>query len=168
MKRYQEWAPTGFDHKGLNGDRLDRNEWFVGPCMLDRDSSLLAQSNWCALIAILATEGQTDGGDYEVHRFGHWACGWFEIVLIRPGTAACAAAERVQDALCDYAVLDDSDFSEREERARIETWDNANLRDRADYAVGTRLPTIALRHPWGVICDVYPSAADRIGERMLS
>jgi len=58
----------------------------------------------------------------EVHRFGHWACGWFEIILVRPDTNAAKTAEEIEAALADYPILDECDHSEREMGAANETW----------------------------------------------
>jgi len=58
----------------------------------------------------------------EVHRFGHWACGWFEIILVRPGTNAAKKAEEIEARLVVCLFLDECDHSEREMEAANETW----------------------------------------------
>lgn len=59
------------------------------------------------------------GPDYEIHYFGHWATD-FEIIIVRPGSAAHRKAQSIVAALSDYPVLDESDFSEREHEASLE------------------------------------------------
>lgn len=111
-QKYAEFRPTQFDCKGLNlGDRQD---WVVVPHSRTRDSGPLAESNFAVALRELGGESET----CEVHRFAHWGPGWFEIILVSP------EREEEADALecADYPVLDDSDFSEREQEAANETW----------------------------------------------
>lgn len=128
MIRYKEYAPTPFDTKGL-ALYDERQEWFVAPCGVNRDSEALDRSNWAVQLDSLG--GESD--DVEVHRFGHWACGWLEIVIVRPGTAAAAEAARIEEDLANHPVLDDAHFSALEGEEAAETWKNCSIRDRVDY-----------------------------------
>jgi hypothetical protein len=56
--------------------------------------------------------GESD--DVVVLRFGHWANGWFEIALVKPGSKAEAIARDIEKGLEDYPVIDEDDFCERE------------------------------------------------------
>ena len=127
MQTYREFRPTGFDVAGLGCD--DRQDWLVGPCSITRDSGILDLSNWHSMIADFERI-DPDGEDHEIHSFGHWACGWFEIVLIRPNSAVAQSAEEIEGALENYPVLSDDDYSEREYEAVCEAWENYSLRDR--------------------------------------
>jgi hypothetical protein len=111
MKTYREWSPTGFDMRGLN--LHDRQEWSVAPCILTRDSDNLETSNWHA-IRIALRDVDPSGDTWEEHAFNHWACGWFAIILVRPASAAHTTAEDCERRLCDYPILDENDYSERE------------------------------------------------------
>ncbi len=111
MERYQGFRPTAFDSQGLGCD--EQQDWFVGPCSITRDSELLSVSNWETMLKCLE-EKDPDGEGHEVHRFGHWGPGWFEIVLIRPDSACFVECEEIEGALENYPVLDESDYSERE------------------------------------------------------
>jgi len=63
--------------------------------------------------------------DVQIHRFGHWANGWFEIVLVNPDKPELVKlAQELEDSLENYPVLDENDFSEREHEAANETWKN--------------------------------------------
>lgn len=115
MQRYADYAPSAHDTRGLSfkgDDAEDYQEWLVAGGH-NRDSDDLGESNWHATLDCLR---EIDPGsvDHYVVSFGHWACGWVEIVLVRPDSAAAKEAERIESALLDYPVLDDSDFSERE------------------------------------------------------
>src|SRR5258708_27016360 len=75
-----------------------------------------------------------DEGDYEERTFGHWANGWFSLLLVRPNTPAHKVAEEIESALDGYPVLDESDFSDREYEAAQETWKNCyNNAERLAY-----------------------------------
>jgi hypothetical protein len=67
-------------------------------------------------------EAGSDGESYEIHRFGHWACGWFEVILVKPGTKVALLAEDFEARLQDYPILSDEHFSEVERADAEETW----------------------------------------------
>lgn len=108
MQTYGEFRPTSLDPAGLGLD--DQQHWLVLPTSRTRDSDELAESNFATALEILGGEGE----DVEVHRFGHWGPGWFEIIIVRPDTDAAAEAASIECALADYPVLDDEDYSRRE------------------------------------------------------
>lgn len=123
LRRYADFQPTGFDAKGLHARNMgegdeDRSDWRVCPVSQTRDSEddPLTGSNWAAQLAALGGEGP----DVEVHRFGHWGCGWFEIVIVRPGTEAERIADGLAGSLADYPVLDEEDHSRREYDSQID------------------------------------------------
>ena len=118
LQTYAKFAPTGFDSRGAFLPK--RQDWLLAPVSQNRDSECLTQSNFAQCLDALGGEGD----DVEVHRFGHWACGWFEIILIRPDSDATRKAEDIADALADYPVLDEEDFSRREWEEKQEDWNN--------------------------------------------
>ena len=127
--KYQEFRPTGFDPRGLG--LPDRQDWRVLEVLCTRDSSLLDESNFEVACAILGEESEDS---YEVHRFGHWGPGWYEIIISNPENAqAMAAADGIERALADYPVLDDQDYSRRTWEAVQETWARASIKDRLYY-----------------------------------
>ena len=67
-----------------------------------------------------------------MHRFGHWACGWFEVVLLRPGSPAFEEAERIEGALADYPILNDEAFNQAEWEAAAENWRTMRVKDRIE------------------------------------
>jgi hypothetical protein len=108
MKRYRDWSPTKFDTRGLG--LTYQSDWFVAPVIHTRDSDALEESNFSVALQLLGDESE----NVEVFRFNHWACGWFEIILIRPETEAASVGEDVEARLQDYPVLDEMDWSMRE------------------------------------------------------
>lgn len=130
MERYRTFRPTGFDAAGIAGARHGISEWFVAPVTRNRDSGTLEQSNWDVFLREMGGESDT----VQVHRFGHWACGWFEVIVIDPAdTAAVLSALQMQTALEDYPILDDDHFSEAELNAAIEYWQRMSVSERVSY-----------------------------------
>lgn len=121
MQTYAEYRPTGFDAAGLA--LPDRQDWIVCPLIQTRDSECLEISNFAAALKMLGGECET----VEVHRFGHWGPGWYEIILVSPEHAA--AVEDIAAALENYPVLDENDLSEREHAEYIESWERWGYRD---------------------------------------
>lgn len=131
MIPYSQYAPTHFDSQGLG--LPDRQDWLVAPIHQNRDSDCLTQSNFAVGLDIL---DQTDptGQDHELRRFGHWACGWFEIVLVRPDSECSKVAGELAQRLEDYPALNEHDWSEREAEAAHEVWRECyQSRERLEY-----------------------------------
>lgn len=134
MERYGDFRPTPFDSNenfiAFDSEGLDSIEgWFI-VLGRNRDSDILTESNFDAALKSLGGEGD----DVQVHRFGHWACGWYELLLVRPDTKACKRAEEIESALSDYPVLDDEDLSEREQEEADRIWrDCYSVKERIAY-----------------------------------
>jgi hypothetical protein len=141
---YSQYEPTGFDIAGLG--LPDRQDWIVAPCGRNRDSGILDESNFHACLLALGGESET----VEVHRFGHWACGWFELILVDPSRAD--EVTELADALEYYPLLDESDYSEREFEAVNETWESMSTRDRVDALREAGGSIFAARRgdPWNI------------------
>ena len=118
MQTYSEYSPTAFDTKGLL--LSDRQGWLVLPTELNRDSEACVESNFDAALVILG--GESD--DVEVHRFNHWAVGWIEIIIVRPGSAADIEASKIEARLEDYPYLDEEDVSSREYEEFLSSWND--------------------------------------------
>jgi len=127
VRLYREFSPTQFDCKGLA--LPDRQDWIVAPVSQTRDSEAIDASNFAVTLSQLGGESDT----VEMHRFGHWGPGWFEIIIIDPtDTARVAIAEDIESALSDYPVLDDSDVSNREYEAYLADWEHWASHDLAE------------------------------------
>lgn len=138
MKTYRDFSPTQFDSKGLG--LPDRQNWLVAPVMRTRDSGALDESNFSAALKSLGGESET----VEVHRFGHWGPGWFEIIICDP-TVHAKTLEEMEAALSDYPVLDDEDFSERENEIANEAWENMDTRERIELCKRYRVSILRAR-----------------------
>jgi hypothetical protein len=116
MTNYSEHRPTVFDsHIQLE----DREHWLMAPVTQTRDSGPLDLSNFAQFLAALGGESDT----VEVHRFGHWGPGWYEIIIVDPtDTERVKTLEDTAEQLADYPVLDESDLSAREFEDFCDSW----------------------------------------------
>ena len=120
MQKYKNFAPTGFDPRGAF--LPDQQEWLVLPVSRNRDTGAFEESNFETALKWLGGERQNI---CEVHRFGHWGPGWFEIIIVNPKAGKTVKiAESIATSIADYPILDDMDFSERELEEQNETWEN--------------------------------------------
>ena len=128
MQTYSEYAPTPFDTKGLN--LPDHQNWlvFLGQ---NRDSHCLEQSNYSVAMAEF-DRMDPEWDDHEDHRFNHWACGWLEVIIVRPDSPCFDKATEMSDSLADYPVLNEDDFSKREWEQMSEYWQSMDISERVD------------------------------------
>lgn len=116
MQTYKDFAPTGFDRAGAF--LPERQDWIIAPCGQNRDSQPRDMVNFAAQLERLGGESET----VEVHRFGHWANGWFELALVHPSRAD--EVEAIEADLESYPVLDEDALSEAEHEDAAESWDS--------------------------------------------
>jgi hypothetical protein len=126
MNTYSKFRPTEFDRAGAF--LPDQGNWLVVPVSQNRDSDCLSQSNFDTALEML-------GGEYEdrleVHRFGHWGPGWFEIIIINPDCADLVIqAMIIEEKLAKYPVLNEDDFSFRVYEKASQWWNDCGLRER--------------------------------------
>ncbi len=96
----------------------------------NRDSDDLSESNFeCGLKAI--------GGESETVKIvcaNHWAVGWVEWIAIdKSDENALRLADDIAEKLSNYPILDESDFSEREQETATRTWSRFNYKERLAY-----------------------------------
>ena len=96
-----------------------------------RDSGLLDQSNAAVIARELAPYFGT--GDCEPLRNSHWAVGWIDGYLIRPGSTAAEVYENLMEQIDDYPILDEADYSDRETEATFENINEAAWSLRRKY-----------------------------------
>jgi hypothetical protein len=118
------------------------DDWLVLDISHNRDSDCLAESNFYTALKRLGggshyrrnidvNDGEFDVAEIE---FNHWVCGWVGHILVRPNTTAQKIAEELEEAIADYPILDDDDFSYREMKEANITWEVCfNIQDRIKY-----------------------------------
>lgn len=109
----------------------------------NRDSDALTRSNFRSALKAISGENcsyQKEGADNEVSnvivvRESHWACGWIEWIGIHKNAAASIAiAEKIEDSLESYPVVDESDWSELESDEANEVWTSCyDTAERIEY-----------------------------------
>jgi hypothetical protein len=152
--RYKDYAPTGFDRKGAF--LHDQSDWYVSPCIQTRDSGPLDQSNFETALEILGGESSY----VEVHRFGHWGPGWFEIIIVKPtAKKTVQKLQSIYDSLADYPLLDEMDYSKREWEEKTRIWNDCyNLGERIELCQKHGESIFAARHetiPGNVWEDIH-------------
>lgn len=95
-----------------------------------RDSDCLERSNFRSALKALGGEGD----NVEIHRFGHWACGWWEALAVKVGTAQHTLAQSIADKLEDYPVVNESDYGDLESEEADQIWkDCYRPKERIEY-----------------------------------
>ena len=95
------------------------------PVSITRDAQLIDQSNFAAALRML----DEAGAEYQIVRFGHWAVGWVEHILVAPSEPGLTVAGEIVCALADYPILDEGDANERETEDQRESWSLWGARD---------------------------------------
>ena len=98
--------PDGFMmHEDLDHEM----DWITSTeIQINRDSDELTESNWQVFIDGLE---KTNSEDWRILRFGHFACGWYEIVILRPNSASYDYYIQCLEILEDYPILDEDHYS---------------------------------------------------------
>jgi len=167
LSTVRAFKPTGFDHSiGVFRGLSDLGDWLVSPIGINRDSGLLAECNWKAQCAALESLGDSEADNWQAHDFGHWACGWYRVIIVRPGTKAHKSVAEMACALESYPILDETAYCEACDRACEESWSALSVRDRYDLIkrTGFEVSIFAARRSYppdsGWIWDVLRSWCD--------
>ena len=109
----------------------------------NRDSDALERSNESVILRTLNpwVGWHVDGAHVETLSHGHWAVGHVDGILLRVYesdgvtlTPAFLAYSELVDRLDDYLILDEDDYSEREQADAELTWKNCyNDKQRIEY-----------------------------------
>jgi len=119
MIPYSEFQPNCLDRKGAF--LPDQQNWSVAPAFQSRDSGILERSNFKTLLELLGGESK----DVEICNFGHWACGWFKIIILNPeNQELIGTAEKIEKQLDEYPILDEDNYSQLENEEMHECWES--------------------------------------------
>lgn len=147
--RYEGFRPTPFDPH----IRCDLNHFWIAPVSLNRDSGCLETSNWEVVTKDILSKAIH--GETEVHRFGHWACGWFELLLIHPNDdAALECADEWSASLSQNPVANEEYFSGREWGEKLDYWNDCSISERVKLCQRAGASIFAARH------DTMPENVD--------
>jgi hypothetical protein len=131
-----------------------------------RDSDVLTESNFYSLLRRLGGESET----VLVIRESHWAVGWVEWIGIHQSDeTAVRIATECLEKLEDYPILDEEDFSEREDEQCDQTWRECyQPKERAQYlrdrgvTSGFRELRAAVNGDWHAAASLLPCPSDII------
>lgn len=84
----------------------DHPTWLVTLAQ-SRDSDLVERSNWRFITSgmLLAYPD-----DVVIERMNHWAVGWVDYLLVRPGTRAMNVMSDWAEVLAIYPIADEEDY----------------------------------------------------------
>ncbi len=136
LPRYKDYRPTGFDRH----IEVDDIEDYIVVCGRNRDSNILENCNFEEILKYFGGESE----EVQVHRFGHWGCGWFELLLVSPKQEDKAA--EVIAGLENYPIWDDEAYSLACAAEAEDTWANASMRDRMYYCQRVGVSFLAARY----------------------
>ncbi len=118
LKKAMLTRPKDF---GYFGD-LDLSVWGFSPIAQNRDSDLLEQSNFAKAVEVMRNKHPHS---VQVERFGHWACGWIEQLMVKTSNKrAMQTLLELLESLEDYPVLDEEDLGNREAEQAYEAYDS--------------------------------------------
>ena len=125
--------PTGVDSDSNfigDSDHL-RDHYYLAPVSTSRDANILTRSNWEVVTDdILKYKRHVDT---EICRFDHWACGWYEQLLIhKSDTKALKVAEEWCCALENYPVASDEHYSKLQWDEAAEYWERMDIKERLE------------------------------------
>ena len=140
---YSEWRPTGFDSRGLGCPELQA--WQVCPVILTRDAGLVDRANWEAFTSEMERV-DPDGESHEVHGFNHWACGYFDIILVKPDTPAHRLARELATGLEEHPLVCDATYSRLQNEGIEEYWDGLAMQERVELCKAHGLSIFAARY----------------------
>jgi len=109
--------PTPWDSRENYAGDIPEDDWL---CVMgwNRDSDILSASNRDVALKMLG--GESDA--VQIFRFGHWACGWIEYLAVKAGSAQEEIGQDISDSLDQYPILNEVDYSEREQVEADRVW----------------------------------------------
>lgn len=126
------------DFGWYDGDEL--NNWLITPFSVHRDSDHLTVSNHETAVSLMRKAEPEDGDDYRVIRCNHWAVGWVDYLIVRPGSGCANVIAEQMRRYESYPVLDEEDFSRREWEDYYKSW--------ADYGAGDFIAALGKEFDW--------------------
>ena len=141
----QAMKSGGLDSYGnFIGDMEDQKHFYMVAGQ-SRDSSTLERSNFECFLSELGGESDT----VQVHRFGHWAVGWIEEILIDPtDTTAVDKARSILAALDNYPVVNEDHFSELQWNEAADFWQSLPVGERVELCQKEGISIFEARHNW--------------------
>ncbi len=123
-----------------------------------RDSDALERSNFEKGLELLGGESEA----VQIHRFGHWACGWIEEIMVIPDTWIdeewrsgglmhnwyLVEADKITADLEDYPVIDEEHYCELEYDEACECWENMGIEERMEICRNAGISVFSARRDY--------------------
>lgn len=136
-------APSAWDSpKNYMGAPLDEMTEEYVVMTRNRDSDTLTESNWRTALKQLGGESEC----VTIHRFGHWACGWWEALCVSGEKKA--QGEQIEKKIDNYPVLNEEDYSELEQERADEYWKSLSIKERVELCQEYEVCVFAARHDY--------------------
>lgn len=84
-----------------------------------------------------------EGDKVEIHSFGHWACGWYDLILVHPDLKE--DLEKIEKRLSDYPLLNEDEYSNRVFNEACDYWAEASIRTRIEICKDNNISIFASR-----------------------
>lgn len=130
MKPYNEFVVSSFDHRI---PLEEREYWLVASSVQTRDSGPMARSNFKSTLEKLENTLDYTPESVEKHRIGHYAIGWYEIILVEPGSAAASTLKEVDEKLQDYCLVNEDNYQEELQEEALLVWKQYGKKSRLEY-----------------------------------
>ena len=140
--------PSGFDSfSNYMGETNFKN--FYGLITQNRDSGTVTRSNFISALELLGGECDT----VKVHRFGHWACGYWEIIAVKKDTKQFKIAEKIEKDLMNYPVVNEEHLSELEWNEAHDYWVSLSIQEKMEYCKKHNISIFSARYDYLPIND---------------
>ena len=140
--------PSGFDSfSNYMGETNFQN--FYGLITQNRDSGTVTRSNFISALELLGGESDT----VQVHRFGHWACGWWEIIAVKKDTKQFKIAEKIEKDLMNYPVVNEEHLSELEWNEAHDYWVSLSMQEKNELCKEHKISIFSARYDYLPIND---------------
>lgn len=120
--------PSGLDSYANYAGETPSKEWLV-VVTRSRDSDALTEANWQAALELLGGEGE----HVAIHRFGHWACGWWEALCVAKDSDKEAIGLDIEKQIEAHPVLDEELYSELEMKEADRHWECLDTSERVQH-----------------------------------
>lgn len=98
----------------------DNPDWLIVVSQT-RDSDELTRSNYDTVYSE-ASRSLLES-NWAVEESNHWAFGWVEFIIVRPNEKGKEFADRIKESLEDYAVLDETLYSQYQHDSVSNHWE---------------------------------------------
>jgi len=139
MTQLKNWNPSNWDSRSNYMGTKEFDEYYVVYCKTRDSNSILCDSNWEILCKELHAE---ENNGVEIVRFGHWACGHYDLLLVSPDSKMLNKAQEFCDSLESYPILNEDHYSNLMAEKEADTFADCYESDFRSYIESFGMDTI--------------------------